>query len=120
MSSIDALELTNIVDSEETDDDEPSDSLRLTNEVNVDDRNGSTNDSDEEVSSTRMKIRRLFSCGDERVWATVLSVIVASLPALLFGCTLGFPSPVLLDLMELDQQEYQFDTLLSDLFSVSA
>ena len=65
------------------------------------------------------QVLRRYSCGEERIWATVLSVMIASLPALLFGCTLGFPSPVLLDLMELDQQEYRFDTLLSDLFSVS-
>ena len=62
--------------------------------------------------------RRLL-CGEGRVWAPLLSVVVASLPALLFGCTLGFPSPVLLNLMELDREELRFGTLLSDLFSVS-
>lgn len=62
--------------------------------------------------------RRILLCGKERVWAPLLSVMVASLPALLFGCTLGFPSPVLLQLMELDREEIRFDTLLSDLFSV--
>jgi hypothetical protein len=56
---------------------------------------------------------------EERVWAPLLSVMVASLPALLFGCTLGFPSPVLFYLMELDREEIRFNTLLSDLFSVS-
>ena len=63
--------------------------------------------------------RRRLLCGEERVWAPLLSVMVASLPALLFGCTLGFPSPVLLNLTELDREEFRFDTLLSDLFSVS-
>ena len=63
--------------------------------------------------------RRTLLCGEERVWAPLLSVMVVSLPALLFGCTLGFPSPVLLNLMELDRKEMRFGTLLSDLFSVS-
>ena len=63
--------------------------------------------------------RRILLCGEERVWAPLLSVMVASLPALLFGCTLGFPSPVLLNLMELDREEIRFGTVLSDLFSVS-
>ena len=63
--------------------------------------------------------RQKLLCGEERVWSPVLSVMVASLPALLFGCTLGFPSPVLLDLMEQDQGEFRFDTVLSGLFSVS-
>ena len=62
---------------------------------------------------------RTLLCGEERVWAPLLSVMVASLPALLFGCTLGFPSPVLLNLMELDREEIRFGTVLSDLFSVS-
>ena len=74
----------------------------------------------DEFQDTLSQRRRLPLCGDERIWAPVLSVmVVASLPALLFGCTLGFPSPVLLDLMESDKQEFRFDTLLSDLFSVS-
>ena len=63
--------------------------------------------------------RRKLLCGEERVWAPLLSVMVVSLPALLFGCTLGFPSPVLLNLMQLDREEMRFGTLLSDLFSVS-
>ena len=74
--------------------------------------------SDREFGDAPPSRRRLL-CGEERVWAPLLSVMVASLPALLFGCTLGFPSPVLLNLMELDREEIRFDTLLSDLFSVS-
>lgn len=85
-------------------------------------RDGNTLDSgDSNLGEEDSSIdRRRFSCGgDERIWCAVLSVMVASIPALLFGCTLGFPSPVLLSLMELDRQEFRFDTFLSDLFSVS-
>ena len=74
--------------------------------------------SDREFGDAPPSRRRLL-CGEERVWAPLLSVMVASLPALLFGCTLGFPSPVLLNLMELDREEIRFGTFLSDLFSVS-
>ena len=55
----------------------------------------------------------------ERIWTTVLFVTIASIPALLVGCTLGFPSIALLDLTELEEREdYKFNTLLSDIFGV--
>ena len=79
----------------------------------------SRSDHSHEFRDASSRSRRRSLCGEERVWSPVLSVMVASLPALLFGCTLGFPSPVLLDLMKLDQEKFRFDTLLSDLFSVS-
>ena len=58
----------------------------------------------------------------ERVWSTAVSAIVASIPALLLGYTLGFPSSALLDLTEDDaglREDYQLTLLLSDLFAVS-
>ena len=55
----------------------------------------------------------------ERIWTTVVFVTIASVPALLVGCTLGFPSIALLDLRELEErEEYKFNTLLSDIFGV--
>ena len=57
--------------------------------------------------------------GRERLWTTVLFVTIASLPALLVGCTLAFPSIALLDLSELEERpDYKLSTLLSDVFGV--
>lgn len=57
--------------------------------------------------------------GRERIWTTVLFVTIASLPPLLVGCTLAFPSIALLDLSELEKRpDYKLNTLLSDLFGV--
>lgn len=51
---------------------------------------------------------------------TVAFILVASVPALLVGCTVGFPSAALLDLQQLEARpEYKFDTVLSDVFAVS-
>ncbi len=47
----------------------------------------------------------------ERLWPTVLCAIASSGPSLVVGCTLGFPSAVLLDL--------NLDSKQSDLFGVS-
>ena len=56
----------------------------------------------------------------QRLWATFLSAVVASLPALLVGCTLGFPSGALLDLIDLeDRPDFKFNSILSDVFGVS-
>ena len=56
----------------------------------------------------------------ERLWTTVLFVNIASLPALLVGCTLAFPSIALLDLSELEERpDFRLSTLLSDVFGVS-
>ena len=55
----------------------------------------------------------------QRLWTTVLFVMIASLPALLVGCTLAFPSIALLDLSELEEREdFKLSTLLSDVFGV--
>lgn len=113
-----ASELVTILDDEQSDEELAHHSTADTNDVIVDDLGeGCEQRYTFEFRSTR--VRHLFCCGNERIWAAVLSVVVASVPALLFGCTLGFPSPVLLELMEPDKQEFRFDTLLSDLFSVS-
>lgn len=61
----------------------------------------------------------------ERIWSTCLSTLVASIPALLIGYTIAFPSSALLVLMDgwreghLPSKDYQFDTELADVFSVS-
>ena len=54
----------------------------------------------------------------ERLWSTTVSALIAVIPALLVGFTLGYPSPALLDLGDLSE-DYRFNTLLSDLFGVS-
>ncbi len=56
----------------------------------------------------------------ERVWTVFVSSIVVSLPALLVGCTLAFPSGALLDLTDLEpRKDFKFDNVLSDIFGVS-
>ena len=57
----------------------------------------------------------------ERLWPTIVSTLVASISALLLGYTYGFPSSALLDLtgdVEELPENYQLNTLLSDLFAV--
>ena len=54
----------------------------------------------------------------DRVWATAVSCIIASIPALLTGCTLGFPSVALFDLRALPP-EFELSTILLNLFTVS-
>jgi hypothetical protein len=61
----------------------------------------------------------------ERFWPTAASTLVASIPALLIGYTVAFPSSALLVLMDgwregcLPGKDYQFSTELSDMFGVS-
>lgn len=67
---------------------------------------------DEEVTVKPKKVR-------QRVWTVVLSAIVACIPFLLVGCTLGFPSGALLDLTDLeDRPDYKLSRELADLFGV--
>ena len=55
----------------------------------------------------------------ERVFMSFLFLMITSIPALLVGCTLGFPSAALLDLQELEKrQSYKLDIVLSDVFGV--
>ena len=50
---------------------------------------------------------------------TVFFILVASVPALLVGCTVGFPSAALLDLQQLETRpQFKLDTVLSDVFAV--
>jgi hypothetical protein len=59
-------------------------------------------------------------CGLQLPLITVIFILVASTPALLVGCTVGFPSAALLDLQELETRpQYKFGTVLSDVFAVS-
>ena len=61
----------------------------------------------------------------ERLWSAGVSSLVASIPALLIGYTIAFPSSALPVLMggwaegRLPGREYQFNTRLSDFFGVS-
>ena len=60
------------------------------------------------------------NCGHQLPLISVIFILVASVPALLVGCTVGFPSAALLDLQELETRpQYKFDTVLSDVFAVS-
>ena len=54
----------------------------------------------------------------DRLWTTAISCIIASIPALLIGCTLGFPSVALFDLRALPP-EFRLSTVLLDVFIVS-
>ena len=54
----------------------------------------------------------------DRLWTTAISCIIASIPALLIGCTLGFPSVALFDLRALPP-EFRLSTVLLDVFTVS-
>ena len=60
----------------------------------------------------------------ERVWSTCVSTLVASIPALLIGYTVAFPSSALLLLMgdwrerHLPSKAYEFSTELADVFGV--
>lgn len=56
----------------------------------------------------------------QRLWTTILSAIIAGIPFLLVGCTLGFPSGALLDLTHLEtRQEFKLTREQADLFGVS-
>lgn len=55
----------------------------------------------------------------QRRWTVLLSTIVACIPFVLAGCTLGFPSGALLDLINLeDRPGYKLSTELADVFGV--
>ena len=71
-------------------------------------------------STAKLALERVLRTR-QRLWSTAVSAFVASIPALLVGYTIGFPSSALLDLTgdEGDlPKDYQFTTLLSDLFAV--
>ena len=72
-------------------------------------------------SSTAMLALERVLRTRQRLWSTAVSAFIASIPALLVGYTIGFPSSALLDLSgdtgDLPK-DYQFTTLLSDLFAV--
>ena len=71
-------------------------------------------------STAKLALERVLRTR-QRLWSTAVSAFVVSIPALLVGYTIGFPSSALLDLTgdEGDlPKDYQFTTLLSDLFAV--
>ena len=72
-------------------------------------------------SSILLAPAKFNNCGHQFPLISVIFILVASVPALLVGCTVGFPSAALLDLQELETRpQYKFDTVLSDVFAVSA
>ena len=75
-----------------------------------------TNECSEVYSEVAVKPKKVR----QRLWTVVLSAIVACIPFLLVGCTLGFPSGALLDLTDLeDRPDYKLSRELADLFGVS-
>ncbi len=55
----------------------------------------------------------------QRLWTVMLSVVVACIPFLLAGCTLGFPSGALLDLTDLEERtDFKLTRQQADLFGV--
>ena len=70
-------------------------------------------------SAAKLAIERMFRTR-ERLWSTTISALIASIPALLVGFTIGYPSPALLELRAREvPDDFRFTTLLSDLFGVS-
>ena len=72
-------------------------------------------------SSTAMLALERVLRTRQRLWSTAVSAFIASIPALLVGYTISFPSSALLDLTGGTgglPKGYQFTTLLSDLFAV--
>ena len=57
--------------------------------------------------------------GSDRTWSVLVSTVVASIIALILGASLGYPSPVLLELQSLEDPERRFGPSLSGLFGVS-
>ncbi len=53
-----------------------------------------------------------------RLWTMIYSVLTVCLLSLLAGVTLAFPSPVLVELLHLDDPQFRFDTQLADIFGV--
>ena len=65
-----------------------------------------------EEHSVALKTVAEDGTSDSSVLVTLLLIIVACVPALLVGCTLGFPSAAILDLHENERTPgYVFDTL---------
>ncbi len=53
-----------------------------------------------------------------RFWSVLYSTITSCLLTLLVGATLAFSSPVLLELTQLSDPDFRFNTRLSNLFGV--
>lgn len=64
-----------------------------------------------------------YCCGqcppDLRLWTVLYAVLTACIMAFLVGTTLAYSSPALLELAQLQDAEFRFDTRLSDIFGVS-
>ncbi len=70
-------------------------------------------------STAKLAVERLLLTR-ERVWSSAVSSLIAAIPALLVGITIGFPSPVLSELTsDSIDQKYKFDYIMQDLFAVS-
>ena len=58
-------------------------------------------------------------CSGMRGWSTIYSVLTAALLSLIGGFTLGYSSPTLIELANLEDPELRFGNTLSDVFGVS-
>lgn len=56
----------------------------------------------------------------ERLWTTVMSTLVVCIMSFMMGCTLGYSSPVLLELESQEDPELRFNSFLSGLFGASS
>ncbi len=61
---------------------------------------------------------RSICCSDLRLWTVLHAVLTACMMAFLVGITLTYSSPVLLELTQLRDPQFRFDTGLADLFGV--
>lgn len=53
-----------------------------------------------------------------RMWTVVYSVLTTCLLSLLVGASIAFSSPVLVELTQLQDPDFRFNTQLSDIFGV--
>ena len=58
-------------------------------------------------------------CAGVRLWSTIYSVLTSAILSFLVGITLSYSSPALLELTQLENQDFRFGSTLSDIFGVS-
>ena len=60
-----------------------------------------------------------YPCAGVRLWSTIYSVLTSAMLSFLVGITLAYSSPALLELTQLEHQDFRFGSTLSDIFGVS-
>ncbi len=71
-------------------------------------------------STTKEAVKNKPIIGELRVWTVLHSVFTAATMTFLAGSVNGFTSPALLELTQHEDEDYKFDTTLSDVFGVSS